>query len=199
VWKRFDPFSLTQDDEVMMRLELRILGATAVMTLLIQPAFGDEAPAAAIAAKMAGVTDELNRNETGKPVQTEQKAIVRDLDELIASLEKQCQACKNGMKRNNPTRGADESVIARGTGGIGTLINPADTGKDWGKLSSRERDRILQSMSEGFPPEYRTVLERYYRRLAEEKGGPAAGTTTKANEAEAPKEADAPKESGKKS
>ncbi len=24
-------------------------------------------------------------------------------------------------------------------------------------------------MSEGFPPEYRTVLERYYRRLAEEK------------------------------
>ena len=67
-------------------------------------------------------------------------------------------------------------MISSGPGGIGTLINPAETGKDWGKLSSRERDRILQSMSEGFPPEYRTVLERYYRRLAEEKGGSAAGT-----------------------
>jgi hypothetical protein len=31
-------------------------------------------------------------------------------------------------------------------------------------------------MSEGFPPEYRTVLERYYRRLAEEKTVPSGGT-----------------------
>ena len=79
-------------------------------------------------------------------------------------------------------------------------MNPTDNGKDWGKLSARERDRILQSMSEGFPPEYRTVLERYYRRLAEEKGGSAAaGATTKANEAEAPMDVDAPKRTGKKS
>ena len=61
---------------------------------------------------------------------------------------------------------------ARGTGGIGSLVNPAESNKDWAKLSDRERDRILQSMSEGFPPEYRTVLERYYRRLAEEKTVP---------------------------
>jgi hypothetical protein len=182
-----------------MRLELRILGATALMSLLLQPAFGAEPPAAAIAAKMAGVTDELNRNETGKPVQTEQKAIVNDLDELIAKLEKEYQANKNGRRGLKAMRGAEESTISGGPGGIGTLINPADTGKDWGKISSRERDRILQSMSEGFPPEYRTVLERYYRRLAEEKGSSAAGAAPKANEAQAPKEADAPKETGKKS
>jgi hypothetical protein len=42
-------------------------------------------------------------------------------------------------------------------------------------------------MSEGFPPEYRTVLERYYRRLAEEQ---SAATTTTEPQAEAP--ADAP-------
>jgi hypothetical protein len=179
----------------MMRLELRILGASTLMSFLLQPAFGDEPPAAAIAAKMAGVTDELNRAETGKPVQTEQKAIVRDLDELIAKLEKEYENNKTGIKRNDPRFGMRDSMISRGTGGIGTLINPADTGKDWGKISSRERDRILQSMSEGFPPEYRTVLERYYRRLAEEKGGAA----TKAKEAETPKDADAAKETGKKS
>jgi len=197
--KRFDPFTLTYDYEVMMRRELRILGVTTVMSFLLQPVRGGEPPAEAIAAKMAGVTDELNRNETGKPVQTEQKAIVRDLDELIASLEKKYQAGKNGMRGYKAIRPADESRIGRGPGGIGTLINPADTGKDWGKLSSRERDRILQSMSEGFPPEYRTVLERYYRRLAEEKGGSAAGTAPNANEAESPKDADARKETGKKS
>jgi hypothetical protein len=83
----------------------------------------------------------------------------------------------------------DDSRIMRGTGGIGDLVNPAESGKDWAKLSDRQRDRILQSMSEGFPPEYRTVLERYYRRLAEEKTGPAAGPAPEAKTAPAPKEA----------
>jgi len=166
-----------------------MLVATGFMSFLLQPAFGGDPPAAAIATKMAGVTDELNRKETGKPVQTEQKAIVHELDELIASLEKQCEACKGGLKRNNPNRGMRDSMISSGTGGIGTLVNPAENGKDWAKLSGRERDRILQSMSEGFPPEYRTVLERYYRRLAEEKGGPAAGAMPEAKETEAPKKA----------
>ena len=63
---------------------------------------------------------------------------------------------------------------------MGNLTNPNDGGKDWAQLSERERDRIIQSMSEGFPPEYRTVLERYYRRLAEEK---SAGKTTGAPKA----------------
>jgi hypothetical protein len=183
----------------MMRLELRILGAATLLSLSLLPAFGDEPPTAVIAAKMAGVTDELNRNETGKQVQTEQKAIVNDLDELIAKLEKEFQNFKGGRRGLKAFRGADESTIGSGPGGIGTLINPADSGQDWGKISSRERDRILQSMSEGFPPEYRTVLERYYRRLAEEKGGSAAGAAPKAKTMEAPKDADTPKETGKKS
>jgi hypothetical protein len=68
-----------------------------------------------------------------------------------------------------------DSMIGRGPGGIGALVDPRQSEKDWAKLSARERDRILQSMSEGFPPEYRQVLERYYRRLAEEKtAGPGA-------------------------
>jgi len=172
----------------MVRRDLLILGATSVISLLLQPALRAEPPAA-IAGKMAGVTDQLNRNETGKVVQTEQKAIVRDLDALIASLEKQCEACKGGIKRNKAIRGMDDSRISSGEGGIGTLVNPAETGKDWGKLSPRERDRILQSMSEGFPPEYRTVLERYYRRLAEEKSGAGAAAAPKTKETEAPKDA----------
>jgi hypothetical protein len=186
-------FSLTPAYEVMMRRDIHMPIAVALTSFLLQPAFGAEPPAVAIAAKMAGVTDELNRKETGKPVQTEQMAIVKDLDDLIASLEKQCENCKGQLKRNNPTRGMDDSRIGRGTGGIGTLVSPKEIDKDWAKLSDRERDRILQSMSEGFPPEYRAVLERYYRRLAEEKGGPAAGT------APAAKGADAPTDGGKKS
>jgi hypothetical protein len=157
----------------MRRVRLT-LGTSMLAGLLAAPAFAaDEVKAVDIANKMTGVVDELGKKVTGAPVQGEQKAIVRDLDELIASLEKQYEQNRGGVKRNRPMRGMDESEIRRGTGEIGDLTNPNDGGKDWGKLSERERDRILQSMTEGFPPEYRTVLERYYRRLAEEKSAKA--------------------------
>ena len=170
-----------------MRHNLHGLMATALLASLLQPAFAADPPAAAITEKMAGVTDKLNRKETGQPVQAEEQAIVDDLDKLIASLER--RRLGGQIKNNRPTRGMDDSMIRRGTGGIGDLVNPAESAKDWAKLSSRERDRILQSMSEGFPPEYRTVLERYYRRLADEKSGSPAGGSPKAKAPEAPKAA----------
>lgn len=129
----------------------------------------------AIASKMNGVVVSLAESTTGKPVQKEQKVILKDLDDLIAELEKQCQACRNGIARNRPANPSPDSNPHGGTGGIGDLVEPGAGDKDWAKLSPRERDRILQSMSEGFPPEYRSVLERYYRRLAEETPA-AAGT-----------------------
>ena len=167
-----------------MRRILRSLGATALTSCLFCSPGAAETPITGITTKMTGVAGELAKTETGEPVQARQKAVVRDLDELIASLEKECQACKNGIKRNNPNRGLADSVIRSGTGGIGSLVNPAESNKDWTKLSDRERDRILQSMSEGFPPEYRTVLERYYRRLAEEKTVPSGAGPAPAKAAE---------------
>jgi hypothetical protein len=158
-----------------MKRYICVLGAMALMFCLLCTTGRAQSPITMISTKMTDVAGDLAKTKTGEPVQTQQKAIVRDLDELIASLEKQCQACQGGLKRNNPRRGMRDSMISRGTGGIGDLIDPGQSEKDWAKLSNRERDRILQSMSEGFPPEYRQVLERYYRRLAEEKTGTAGG------------------------
>ena len=154
-----------------MSRDLRALIATAALAVLPGTSALAQAPPpmSGISSKMTDVSGELAKSETGKPVQETQESIVRDLDEWIAALEKQCQGCKNGMKKNKPNRPAGDSNLSSGTGGIGDLVAPGESAKDWAKLSPRERDRILQSMSEGFPPEYRTVLERYYRRLAEEK------------------------------
>jgi hypothetical protein len=165
-----------------MNRDRRIFGTAAFLTglLFASPATAEDIKPDDIAAKMGGVVDSLGKKQTGSPVQGEQKAIVRDLDELIAQLEKQCEQCRSGIKRNRPMRGMDDSRLGRGPGGIGDLVDPNDGGKGWGKLSDRERDRILQSMTEGFPPEYRTVLERYYRRLAEEKSAKSAGDGAKA-------------------
>jgi len=148
-------------------------------------------PITPISSKMTNVAGDLAKTKTGEPVQTQQKEIVKDLDELIAMLEKECAACRGGRKKNNPTRPLADSVIRSGTGGIGDLVDPRQSSKDWAKISDRERDRIIQSMSEGFPPEYRLVLERYYRRLAEEKNA-QSGATPSVPKATAPQAGDQP-------
>jgi hypothetical protein len=150
----------------------------ALASCLFCSAAGAQTSIAPISDKMTVVATALGKTETGEPVQTKEKEVLRDLDELIARLEKECENCKNGIKKNNPTKPMADSMIRSGTGGIGSLVDPGQSQKDWAKLSGRERDRILQSMSEGFPPEYRMVLERYYRRLAEEKTVKSTGDST---------------------
>jgi hypothetical protein len=157
-----------------MKSVCHALGASLLSCVLGTVAAADN-PIMPITSKMTTVAGDLAKTKTDEPVQTQQKEIVKDLDELIAMLEKQCAACKGGVKKNNPTRPLADSVIRSGTGGIGSLVDPRASSKDWAKISERERDRILQSMSEGFPPEYRLVLERYYRRLAEEKNAQSTG------------------------
>ncbi len=170
-----------------MRRSLRMFATVSVFPCLAATALAgaptkkpSNGPVSSITRKMTGVAVDLGQTVTGEPVQVKEKQVISDLDELIAQLEKECQQCKGGMKMNNPSRGLADSVIRSGTGGIGDLVAPGESNKDWAKLSARERDRILQSMSETFPPEYRLVLERYYRRLAEEKAAPAGGATAPA-------------------
>src|SRR5262249_1432701 len=45
----------------------------------------------------------------------------------------------------------------------------AEPGEMWGKLPPTEREKILQSLREGFPSRYRQLVEQYYRSLAEQK------------------------------
>src|SRR5918997_2142885 len=108
-----------------MRRALRSLGATALTSCLLCSPGAAETPITGITTKMTGVPEELAKAETGEPVQARQKAVVRDLDELIAALEKECQECKNGIKRNNPNRGLADSVIRSGTGGRPPPVKPA--------------------------------------------------------------------------
>ena len=65
-------------------------------------------------------------------------------------------------------------MIKGGPGTIGDMHSPKSGGKKWGELPPHQRDRILQAMTEGFPAHYQQVLEKYYKRLAEEK--PASET-----------------------
>jgi len=133
-----------------------------------------------IVAGMQVATGQLKRLDTGQPTQNTQKQIVASLDDLIARLEKECEACR-GAKRPDPSRPMNDSMIRKGPGGMGDLHAAQKEGKNWGELPAHERDRILQSMTEGFPVHYQRILERYYKRLAQE--APAGGESKPADSA----------------
>ena len=152
-------------------------------------------PIADIAVDMTVVVGDLAKLSTGKPTQETQQTIVSKLDELIAQLEKECEACKGGgAKSRNPKKPLADSVVKNGPGGQGDLHAARNNGKKWGELPAHQRDKILQSQTEGFPGHYQQILERYYKRLAEEKPLTEADTGAKPEPKE--KAADAPSASG---
>ncbi len=116
--------------------------------------------------KVAG--DHLAKKVTDKATQKPQDDAISKIDGLIAELEKQKSQLGDGAGPN-PSRPATDSTIRNGPGGMGDLHGARMQGDRWGELPAHERDRILQSLTEGFPPHYQAVLEAYYKRLAVEK------------------------------
>lgn len=132
-------------------------------------------PLGELALQMEQVVIDLSGMTTGEPVQETQKDIVTRLDKLIEELEKESEQMRGGSSSANPMRPMNDSMIKGGPGGIGDLHAARKTGKQWAELPPHERDRIVQSMTEGFPAHYQKILERYYKRLAEET--PASAVT----------------------
>lgn len=131
-------------------------------------------PLGEIAADMDRVVIELSGTHTGKPTQAAQKKIVGKLDVLIKRLEEEAASGRGGASGANPNIPLADSKIMGGPGGIGDLHAARKNGKQWGELPPHQREKIVQSLTEGFPAHYQKILERYYKRLAEEK--PAAAS-----------------------
>jgi hypothetical protein len=139
-------------------------------------------PIGELALNMEEVVIDLSGMTTGEPVQGNQKEIVSKLDKLIAELEKECEQCRGGAKGPNPSRPMVDSNIKGGPGGMGDLHAARKNGKQWAELPPHERERIVQSMTEGFPAHYQKILERYYKRLAEENTASSAANGDKSSD-----------------
>lgn len=131
-------------------------------------------PIKTIAADMGVATNFLTRFNTSEPVQPQQKAIIGQLDTLIAMLEEQKKNSKAGAG-SNPNNPLPDSAVIGGKLTYGQMRDPGASSRMWGQLPPKERERILQSQNEGFPAGYESILSSYYRRLAQESvTGPAA-------------------------
>jgi len=113
---------------------------------------------------MVEIIDDLADGKTHTPAHVSQPKIISRLDTLIELLEKQCKSGGGGNGKS-PLR---RSVLAGGPGGIGDLNAPRNSRRKWAELTPKERERMLQSRTEGFPAGYEEILGEYYRRLATE-------------------------------
>jgi hypothetical protein len=135
-----------------------------------------------------------NQSGTIKLASRVQHGVVSDLDQLIASLSKQCQ-CQGGQCDKPPQPNANSQPKPGSKPGAATAksqapardstdrlnstaAQPVDKGnvdeavkKLWGNLPERSREQMLQSFSDEFLPQYQFEIEQYYRRLSEEQGG----------------------------
>jgi hypothetical protein len=128
-------------------------------------------PIATVDRHIGRIVGELADAKTDVPVQTQQKKVVSDLDTLIKQLEEQMKQGGGSGSNPNPTKPMQKSILAGGPGGSGPLHDPKAGTHTWGDLPAKEREQILQSQTEGFPPGYESVLSSYFNRLAQEKVG----------------------------
>lgn len=169
----------------------------------------DENPLLGIARQMRTVQDRMAHSDAGPATQTAQQRIVGDIDRLIEQARKSCQksasqcnsqqaaaprATEQPKLGNNKSNGPSKPGTKPSTKPATEANDPHNTNKQrhmdpaeasalvkktWGELRARDREQMLQLPMEEFLPKYRTMIEDYFRRLAQpadEEGFPPRET-----------------------
>ena len=124
----------------------------------------------------------LNRGVADKPVRESQQRAVDLLSQLIKEAEDREKQQNNSSSSGKgggsgrklgatPNSPAQQSMLPTGPGAKGELESrpAARPGEMWGQMRPEDRQRVLQSLREGFPSRYRQLVEQYYRQLAKEQ------------------------------
>lgn len=118
---------------------------------------------------MKSIVGDFEEGVTNPPATVTQPRVLSRLDHLIVMLEKKCKKSGSGSAPAFATKGANASTLKKGPGGQGKMRAADRKGRDWAKLTPEQRDKILQSKTEGFPAGYDDILADYFRRLAKNK------------------------------
>jgi hypothetical protein len=161
-------------------------------------ASSDEEPLARIGQQMRTVEKQLEGQQAAGNTQQLQGQILSDLAVLIKKLEQQCQsqnssdskpsksqsqqAQRDSVKQLKPGSGNPSSQPSNKPAKESSdRLSKNDTQKPdldaikgmlkdaWGQLPPHAREQMLQSPPEQFLPKYELLIEKYYKRLAEEQ------------------------------
>ena len=113
----------------------------------------------------------LDLGRAGERVRKDQKDVVAKLDKMIEELEKQQQQQQQsgGGGKQNPSQPMQDSQAADLFGPGNVDPKKLAENSDWGDLPAKQRQEALQQISRDFPAHYRDVIERYFRKIAQEK------------------------------
>lgn len=121
--------------------------------------------------EMQDAASDLEEGRTKPPAEMTQPLIVDRLDIMIEMLERSSGG--GGGGNQNPTRPANASTLRTGPDRRGEMRAPQQEGRAWADLTEKERQKILQSKTDGFPPGYDDILADYFRRLSRGEAAPA--------------------------
>jgi tetratricopeptide (TPR) repeat protein len=115
---------------------------------------------------MKKTTRDLRKPKTDKPVQMEQEGFVEVLNELIELYEEREKQGSGPPSGNGPSGApANQSKLVEGEARIGSLEKHRTVADRWGDMKDKEREKIASDVNKTLPPQYRKMLEQYYRKL----------------------------------
>jgi len=136
-----------------------------------------------IARKMDNIERRLELARGGKTTQNLEKDVIARLDEIIKKLENQQKgesssassnggSCPNGGQStpNNNTQASspqNDSFGGNGSGPGNVDSKLKQLTENWGKLPEKERARAMVELTRGMPPQYKELIEDYFRKIAQ--------------------------------
>lgn len=120
---------------------------------------------------MEDIERRLRLGRAGTRVRKEEDDVIAKLDKMIKKLEQQQQQQQQSKGANGqlqPSKPADDSIAAGGTGPGDVDQKKLDHKVDWGNLPPKARQQALQQISKDLPTHFRDVVEEYFRRLAQD-------------------------------
>lgn len=119
-----------------------------------------------LADRMKKTRRDLKKKKTAKPVQIEQEKYIEELQELIEMYEEMERQAGGPPSGNGPSSNpANQSGLPEGDGSVGNLNNKPTLADRWGEMKDRDREKIEAEIQNGLPPQYRKMLEQYYKKL----------------------------------
>ena len=115
---------------------------------------------------MKKTTRDLQKRKTDEPVQLDQETYIEELDQLIEMFEEMENQSSGAPSGNGPSSNpASKSALAKGDGSAGELKKRPSLADRWGPLRDSERKKIMADVQSTMPPQYRKMLEDYYKKL----------------------------------
>ena len=123
-----------------------------------------------ISRMMGDIRRRTELNRSGTRVRGIEEDVIEKLDKMIKRLEEQQKQMQMAQSKGSPRSGspADREQRLAGQGSGNVRSKRQTDGGQWGNLDPAQRDAALAEMSKDLPPHYRSVIEEYFRKLADQ-------------------------------